>query len=326
MAAPLCRSVTCSRYSRPAAVTNDDFSTRFVHELVTARGHPRPDARPPWHDAGLTAKLAEIEALWSTVDLDPMVLARHVAARIPADAELGDHVATLHLVDLALACASAAEATAEQRAAAARAFDESYRAHLDAILARVCDGAVLVDEVRQRVYDHLLVGRGDRGPRLAEYTGRGPLLAYLRVVATRLALETRRRSDRRREEGDEVLLRAAVEDDDPELAYLKQTYHEPLRKAFAAALADLEPRARTLLRHQVIDRLSIDKVAAIYGIHRATAARQIARARQALVSGTHERLRQQLGIDEDQLQSILQLIRSEVDVSICRLLSDPTEA
>jgi RNA polymerase sigma-70 factor (ECF subfamily) len=62
----------------------------------------------------------------------------------------------------------------------------------------------------------------------------------------------------------------------------------------------------------VIDGLGIDQIAAIYHVHRATAARQLNQARAALVEATRERMRAALRISEPELESILRMIMSDV--------------
>jgi len=55
------------------------------------------------------------------------------------------------------------------------------------------------------------------------------------------------------------------------------------------------PRERNLLRYQVLDRLGIDHIGALHGVHRVTAARWIAHARRALIEGVRRRLQDRLG-------------------------------
>ena len=106
------------------------------------------------------------------------------------------------------------------------------------------------------------------------------------------------------------------------MQYLRVLYRSEFKAAFVAAIAELTPRARTLLRYHLIDRLSIDKIAAIYDVHRATAARQLAKAKETVIRATQRCLQQRLKLDSDELTSVLRLVEGNVDVSVGRLLAD----
>ena len=71
---------------------------------------------------------------------------------------------------------------------------------------------------------------------------------------------------------------------DPELLHLKQHYREAFRAAFASAMTSLSSEERVLLRQHFIDGLNIDEIAALHHIHRATAARWLAQARETIAS------------------------------------------
>src|SRR5947209_904462 len=60
-------------------------------------------------------------------------------------------------------------------------------------VARVGREPSFVEEVRQTVREKLLVAAADAPPRIVEYTGRGALAAWLRIIAVRAALNLRRR-------------------------------------------------------------------------------------------------------------------------------------
>jgi RNA polymerase sigma-70 factor (ECF subfamily) len=107
---------------------------------------------------------------------------------------------------------------------------------------------------------------------------------------------------------------------DPELAYLQRHYGAQFRKAFAEAVAALAPRERNLLRHAVIDGLGIDQIAAIYHVHRATAARQLKQVRSTLVANTRERMRLTLGIGETELDSIFRVLVAMTGITLREIL------
>src|SRR5262249_25293870 len=145
------------------------------------------------------------------------------------------------------------------------------------------------DEVTQRLREYLFVGDEERGPAIAQYAGRGDLRGFLRIASVRECLRVMKRAQREVGIGEDdlALLAPAI---DPELDRLKATYREEFTSCLVAALSDLTPRERTLLHHQVIEPRSIDQIGALYGVHRATAARWLERAREKVADRTEERL------------------------------------
>jgi RNA polymerase sigma-70 factor (ECF subfamily) len=119
-----------------------------------------------------------------------------------------------------------------------------------------------------------------------------------------------------------VLANLAVAGDDPELAYMKQRYRGDFKQAFLDTLAALSPRDQTLLRYHHVDSLNIDEIGAIYRVHRVTAYRWLEKAREALVIGIQQRLKERLRLNQGELDSVLRLIRSQLHLSLVRHLGD----
>jgi RNA polymerase sigma-70 factor (ECF subfamily) len=231
-------------------------------------------------------------------------------------AHLGDAVALdgLRAEDLYLACGCIDGDTA-----ALRAF-EAALAEVANKLRSVARNDDVLGEAKQ-LTRQLLVARGDRPPALADYAGRGDLRGWLRVALGRELVRLVRAAEKspRLATGEQALVVDRA--DDPETAYLKTHYREEFKAAFADALAQLDPTDRRLLRYAIIERLSIDDIARLDRIHRATAARQVVKARERLVAETRRVLGERLKLDGDRLQSIFGLIESQVDVSVQRLLA-----
>ena len=210
----------------------------------------------------------------------------------------------LHAEDLLLACACADGDTA-----ALAAFERQQLAPLRTVLRGIgldSDGA---DEVLQQMRHWLWIG-DERGPRIADYAGRGSLRAWLKVIAVRTARRQRAQQPPVAEVGE--LPTGA----DVELDYLKHTYRSEFGVAFREAVAQLPVRERNLLRLHILDGLSIDQIGAIYHVHRSTAARQIESARTAIVEAVRARFAARIDIAQSELESVLQLIASRVDVSL----------
>lgn len=214
---------------------------------------------------------------------------------------------------LAAACAAGIDA-------AISAFDKHYLSEIATALVRRGHDAAATADVVQAVRMRFLVGEDGRAPRIAEYDGRGSLAAWIRVAAVRIAISTNRKHHR--ETSDEIEIVAAERS--PELDLLHRRFGEAFDAAFRTAFTALSPRERTLLRFQVIDRLGIDRIAAIHGVHRSTAARWTAHAREALVEGVRRALQHQLGIHAEELDSLIRLVHSRLELSL-RLLLTPGE-
>ena len=269
----------------------------------------------PELDALLGRICDEAEAAHPGLALDRAAFVQALMARLPPEAVPAETLASLRTVDLYLACASA---TGEP-AALAR-FEPLLSREVEDAARAVRAPAGLADEVKQRLREHLLVGDAERGPAIADYAGRGDLSAFVRISAVRECLRLMKRQAREIgvEEDELGVLAPAV---DPELERLKQTYRQEFAACFSTALAALPPRERTLLRMSVLDRVSIDKIGAIYGVHRATAARWLERARTRIAEHTESLLGERLALETGEVASVIRLVRSQLDVSLERLLA-----
>lgn len=215
-------------------------------------------------------------------------------------------------------------------AVACRAGDLAALRHLDRLLVPVVNAivsksrgvAIEAEDLRQLVSQRLLVGEPGRPPKIDEYLGQGELTGWLRVVATRLWVDVaRKRSGNEAVHDDERAAEALfAQGGDPELDYLKAHYRLEFARAFREALAALDPGDRTLLRQHLVERLGIDQLAVAHGVHRATAARRVQAAKEALLADTRRRLMQALSLGRAELESVMRMIESQLHVSVARLL------
>ena len=235
-------------------------------------------------------------------------------------AYLEEHVPStdgVHLEELYLARACAAG----DRAAIAR-VDADYVSQLGPILADFEHPVSSAEDALQVVRLRLLFGDDQRPPRIADYRGASDLATWIKVAAVRISIGARRSRQAELAAVEEVAHDLPTEVASPELTSLKQLYSAEFRSAFQLAFRELSARERNLIRLQVLDHLSIDRIAALYVIHRATAARWVARARKQLVRQVKRQLREQLQISRGELDSIMRIIQSEIDVSASVFLSD----
>jgi RNA polymerase sigma-70 factor (ECF subfamily) len=262
----------------------------------------------------LVARVAAAgRAAWPGLALTDAALAAHLAERDPPTAE---HDADLYL----------ATALASGDRAALAAFEARLVPEIDAALRRLRLPGGAADEVKQALRVDLLVGP-DGVPRIADYAGRGALVGWLRVTATRHGLKLLRQTQRE-ETLDEILLdhwpdATPNATANPERRHLRTTYTADLKRAVGEAFAALEVRQRNLLRQHLLDELTIDELARLYRVHRATCARWLADARADLGRHTRKRLTDALGVRGDELESLLRFLDSDIELSISRLLRAP---
>jgi len=272
----------------------------------------------------LEPALAEIvergERAWPGVRVDRSRFVRYLAARLRAAGPVGPALAAVRAADLYLSCA--AGGPGGERAIAT--IEDAFFGDCDATLARMAAGPDFAHEVKQRARVKLFVGDATRPPRITEYTGRGDLRSFLRVVITREALSLRRRERRDLPDRAEDTAPPAWDTADPELLHLRRKYAGEFEQAFRGALAALTSEERNLLRYHYVDRLNIDHIGAIFGIHRVSAARRLTRVREALVGGARRLLAERLRVGGTELASVLRLIESQVDISLRRELGQAT--
>jgi RNA polymerase sigma-70 factor, ECF subfamily len=217
------------------------------------------------------------------------------------------HVGDLFLAHHALRGEPAAVATL-------RTLLEALRAPL----RRTGASEPLIDEVLADLPADLVVRRAAAEPRLAGYTGRGPLAGWLRVIAVRTLVDRRRRTGASVD--DDLVAELATPELDPELAAFRRHYSGELKAAFITAIAELAPLDLLLLRQRYLDGLGIDRLAALHGIHRATAARRLAAARNDLSAAVRRLLLDKLRVGGATLDSIIRLVGSELELSLDRYL------
>ena len=277
----------------------------------------RAASAPPRAD--LDALLREITdkaaVAYPDIELAEAAFIRHLVSKLPEEAITVAALRDLPAGDLYLAFACA-----EGIPAALAAFESRILPVVDLALARMNLPADLIDETKQVLRRLLLVGDDTVRPRIADYAGRGELRGWVRVAAAREALRLLRGSEREVPLDRDLLDRGNLPAEDPELRYLKEHYRAEFRAAFRDAIATLSDREKNLLGHQYLDNLTLDEIASLYRVHRATVARWLSRARSQLLRRTHAALRAQLRVSPSELDSILRLIESHLDISLPPLL------
>lgn len=257
-------------------------------------------------------------AAWPDLVIDPARFAGELARRLAAHPGTGAAAAALEAlhgsdVYLAVACCDGESVAILQ-------LDELVGRELRHATSKLRASPDQAAEVHAELRRILLVDDAERGAALRDYAGRGDLRGYLRVSATRALIRAINRGRREVAVDDGEVFDRLLPIDDPELSILRAQYRDTVDAALRAALAGLDGRARALLRYQLLDGWSIDQVGKLYGVHRATAARWLADARAALGDAIRTELAARLRIATSEVDSIVRLVQSRVDMSLDRLL------
>jgi RNA polymerase sigma-70 factor (ECF subfamily) len=266
-------------------------------------------------EAALAAVVACARAAWPDLAVTSTQFVSHLAERVADEPDLLAALRQWHIADLYLACGCAA---GDPRALAA--FEESILPGAARALGRAGLTGADLEEVLQAVRVRLLAD-GDGGARIASYSGRVPLLPWARLTATRLAVNLRRRRKTHGDPRPPGELEAFAAGQDPELGYLKTRYGADVSAAFQEALAALSSRERNVLRQHFLQGLNIQQIGVLHHAHRATVARWIGHARTVLLEETRRILRARLRLDTSELDSVMTLARSQMDVSLGTALS-----
>jgi RNA polymerase sigma-70 factor (ECF subfamily) len=253
---------------------------------------------------------------------------RAVAARAVEAAGYGDtdrlaaHLATLelddvpeHTGDIALAFAAACGEPAAQI--------ELHRQVVHA--ARVTLPAAgyaehIVDDTVGEL-ELTLLGDPSKPSPLVTYRGQSSLTGWLRTLAARTAIRLTQVSRRETpaSDSDAALLDRVTASDLTRDLY-RSELRAAVRRALAAAITRLSYFDRELLDAFVVRGQHIDAIAKTHAVHRATAARWLARARGTLDRELRKELELDLGASNSEVASILHSVRSSIDLSVERLL------
>jgi RNA polymerase sigma-70 factor (ECF subfamily) len=215
-----------------------------------------------------------------------------------------------------------ASACVQRIPAALDAFERTYMARVPSFLARRRPSPEMVDEVRQTMREKLFVSR-DGGPgRIVEYDGKGALASWVRVVAVRTAIDLARQRGGAVEttESHADLPCPGLTRRDPEIGYIKRGYRRAFDEAFRTAVSRLDAEQRSLLHGHFVEGRTLDELAAELGVHRATIARRIAAGREAIAEEARRLLGDKLGATKAEIESIVALMRSRLEVSLAELL------
>lgn len=259
---------------------------------------------------------ADARAVWSDVTVTESELARELGRRLGDNATV-EALTACRGSDVYLTIAGTAGEPAATRAIMALVERE---VQLGAVRTRATPDQAT--EVRGELHRVLFTSDPHRPAAMREFAGRGDLRGYVRVMATRELVRTVQRGRREEPREEEALFALIAPGNDPELSIIRDRFKGSVDVAMRAALGKLSDRSRALLRYQVVDGWNVDRVGALYGVHRATAARWVATAREELGTLIRTEVAAQLAIDVDEVDSIVRMVQSRLDVSLERLIGE----
>jgi RNA polymerase sigma-70 factor (ECF subfamily) len=219
------------------------------------------------------------------------------AGRTPSESELDRYFDTLHLADLALACACAMGREDAWDHFVLQFRPGMYRA-ADAI-----DPGGGAREIAEALYAELFGLKERDGIRQSVFRyfhGRSSLATWLRSLVAQRYIDRHRETRRLEplpEEASSSPLRAPDRDADPD----RHRYVAAMRAVLAAAIAALAPRDRLRLACYYAQEMTLAQIGTLTREHEATVSRQVAKTRRAIRDDVERRLRADHGFADRQI-------------------------
>jgi RNA polymerase sigma-70 factor (ECF subfamily) len=286
---------------------------------VDSAGHPAAPSIAPDLVRRLHRRAGA--ARWSLAEADfAAALSRSAAHRFrgqsPASPEVARYLESLHLEDLALACACARGNDA--------AWEHFVRDLRPALLSAAASCAPPGDahDLADSIYADLFGVEERDGVRrsLFDYFhGRSTLAGWLRAVLAQRVVD-RVRETRRFEPlpDDESAMPAAAREHAPDP---DRERHLPMvRAALAAALAGLLPRDRLRLALYYTKQMKLAAVGRVLGESEATVSRKLDRTRHDIRRALERRLREENGLNDAQVAACYEYGRSDAAFDLARAL------
>jgi RNA polymerase sigma-70 factor (ECF subfamily) len=215
-----------------------------------------------------------------------------------------DEPGKLYLKDLALALACSRGVVRAWEVFEQRYRDRLYRAAL--VIARFDSVA---RELADSLYGEIFVSRnGERRSKLASYTGRGPLEAWLRAVLSQTYVD-RYRSRRRTVSLEDRL------DSLPLFSYAVSSVDPRLNAAIKEAFVQLPGEQRYLLASYFFDQRTFAEIGRTIGVHESTAKRRTDRLIRFL-RGRISRLLREKGMSVREVQESLRTDVRELTIDL----------
>ena len=233
--------------------------------------------------------------------------ARKIFPSPPEPRELDRLLGSLHLEDLALACACASGHEA--------AWEHFIREHRP-VLYRAADAIDPTGGARDladSLYGELfgLVERSGERRSLFEYFhGRSSLSTWLRAVLAQRHVDRLRKTRRFEPLPDDEPVRPARSDEPPQSRVAG--YIQLMRRAVTAAVSRLQAKDRLRLGYYYAEELTLAQIGRALGEHEATVSRNLAKARREIRADVERQLREQEHMDASQIDECFAAVVEDV--------------
>jgi RNA polymerase sigma-70 factor (ECF subfamily) len=244
---------------------------------------------------------------WPDIALDPDLLTAFLLQHREVAALNSPAIAA----DIYLACACQHNVPG-----ALQAFLTAYGIVIQTAARAIDPTTTFADEVRQRLAENLFVAPVSQVPRISQYAGKGPLGSWVRSAARRIALRLHHQQRLRNNIGAAALAEKLSPAHGPDLLYIDARHRQEFQDALGQAIADLPKRDRLLLRLHLLEGLSLSRIAKMQSVTQPTVSRWLQKARDEIVSTMRFALRDQLGVNDSDFESIIGLIGSKLDFSL----------
>lgn len=220
------------------------------------------------------------------------------AGRTPTTAELDRYYGSLHLADLALACACAMGKDSAWDHFVTEFRPAMYRA------ADAMDASGGAREIADALYAELFGLREKDGIRQSVFRyfhGRSSMATWLRSVVAQRFIDRHRQTCRLEplpEDTSATPLTSAATRIDPDRA----RFVTAMRAVMAAAIAALAPRDRLRLACYYAQEMTLAQIGKVTREHEATVSRQLAKARRDIRADVERRLRQDHGFSTAEIE------------------------
>lgn len=256
---------------------------------------------------------------WPEIQLPIEQFVSFLARHLPLVGAQAEELSVLRGNELYLVCAYGLGDEA-----AYKILEAQYMPKVHQALVRLSTPPPLMSDIEQELR-HRLIEMHDPSIQRRGYSGRSGLAGWLCLSAIRAARLRLKRGQRERPLEQAALMVIPGLGKTAETDLLTQRYKEAFQSAFAHAIAALSARERNLLRYHFLMNLSIDQVAPIYGVHRATVARWIGRAQERLVTQTRQQFLARVPESPESLVEVMELIQSQLSLNLGRLLESTAE-
>jgi len=240
---------------------------------------------------------------------------------VPSPADLERYLKSLHLEDLALACACASGHDA--------AWEHFVREHRPALYraADALDATGAAREIADSLYADLYgfaERQAERQSLFRYFHGRSRLSTWLRAVLAQRHVD-RVRAIRRLEPLPDDESADAVAGAEETLAPERQRCVEMVQRALNASVGRLQPRDRLRLRCYYAQGLTLAETGRLLSEHEATVSRQLARTRRRLREGVERHLQEESQLTREEMADCFATVAEDSgSIDLGTLLGEPT--